>query len=137
MVKLSLEHAYQVADRICPSHRADVLLENDDVRAWAREKVEKSDLAWAYVKGRAQFIGGIQPGGIFGVGVMWLAGVEGWTRYVKHAIRVAREILASGVYRQYVCEVHEADPVARRFAEHLGFREVRVKDGLVLYEVTP
>lgn len=102
------------------------------MQAWAKARLEQPGVAFAGVHERAVFVGGVDD-----TGMLWLAGVEGWTRYVKHAIKVARAILASGLHRRYLCEVHEADQASRRFAERLGFSEVRARDGLVLYEVTP
>lgn len=106
------------------------------MNAWAKARLERDGIAFAGVRERAMFVGGVEtvrPG----LGLMWLAGAEGWTTYAKHAIRVARAILSSGTYREYLCEVHEADIVARRFAERLGFREIRTSEHLVLYGVTP
>lgn len=131
---LNLEHAYQVAEHMCVSHRADVLRDYSSVWQWARSRVDEG-VAWTCIPDRPVWACGVVSVGQ--AGMLWLAGVEGWTRYVKHAVRVIRAIVASGAYRHYACEVDEADPVARRFAEHLGFRALEAKAGFVLYGVTP
>jgi hypothetical protein len=131
---LTLEHAYQVAEHMCTPHRSDVLRDYTSVWQWARSRVDEG-VAWACIADRPVWACGVVSAGQ--AGMLWLAGVEGWTRYVKHAIRVGRAIFASGSYRHYACEVDESDPVARRFAERLGFRALEAKDGFVLYGVTP
>lgn len=136
VLPLTAEHAYQVADAMCAPHRSDVLRDHSTPRAWADDRLSRPGVAWAVVRGRAIIAGGVETHER-DIGVLWLAGVNGWTRYVKHAIRIARAILSSGAYRQYRCEVHEADHVSRRFAERLGFREIRTSEHLVLYGVTP
>jgi hypothetical protein len=132
---LTVPMAREIAAQLCPTHRADVLRENDDVLSWADGLVGRPGLAWAVGPDRPQFMGGVTSDG--DVGVLWLAGVHGWTRYVKHAMRICREILKSGLHARYICEVHEFDHVARRFAERLGFSALETRDGLVLYGVTP
>lgn len=131
---LTLEHAYQVAEHLCASHRADVLREHTSVWQWARSRIGEG-VAWAAIVEKPVIVGGVIEHR--GVGFLWLAGVEGWTRYVKHAIKIARAILASGTFRHYACEVHESDSVSRRFAERLGFRALDTREGLVFYGVTP
>jgi hypothetical protein len=133
---LTLEHACDVAAHLCAPHRADVLRDFSSPSDWAAERVRCPGSAWAALRGRAVFIGGVESARE-DTGVLWMAGVEGWTRYVKHAIKIARAILTSGAYKHYQCEVHEADQASRRFAEHLGFSEIQTRDGLVLYGVTP
>lgn len=131
---LTLEHAYEVAEHMCAAHRSDVLRDYGSVWQWARSRVEEG-ISWVGIAERPMWAGGVI--GVGQAGVIWIAGVEGWTRYVKHAIRVARAVLASGTYRHYACEVHESDSVSCRFAERLGFRALSTDKGLVLYGVTP
>lgn len=136
IVPLTLEHTYDIAGRVCAPHRADILQSYESVRAWAQTIVKKPGTAWALVAERPMLAGGVLTDEQ-DVGVLWMAGAEGWQRHAKHAIRICRAILTSGTYRSYECEVHEADQPSRRFAERLGFREIRTRDHLVLYGVTP
>lgn len=133
--ELSLPDAEFIAARLCATHRADVLREFPSVSDWARNRVAAQGSAWVYVGEHPIVAGGVETSG--DQGLLWLAGIDGWTRYIKHAIRYWRAILSSGAYRRYVCEVSELDPVSREFAERMGFRAVKVENGLVLYGVTP
>jgi hypothetical protein len=135
VLPLTLPLAEDVAGRLCATHRADVLREYSTPRDWAKSRIELPGLAWAFAQERPMLAGGLTERG--GTATLWLAGCEGWTRYVKHVLRVWRAILESGAYPRYECEVHEDDPIARRFAERLGFRQLDVQKGFVLYEVTP
>lgn len=134
---LSLTHslAAEVGASLCESHRADVLKEYPNVSAWARSRVDRPGLAWAFVCGKPVVAGGVESRGE--TGLFWLAGTEGWTRYVRHVIRIFRAILESGTYARYTCEVVESDAPSRRFAERLGFRFLGARDGLIHYGVQP
>jgi hypothetical protein len=135
VIPLTMPLAYDIAEHLCASHRDDVLREHPSVWSWASSAVEKPGTAWALVGDKPLYAGGVQSDG--DTGVLWLAGVEGWTRYVKHALKIARAILSSGAYKRYSCEVSAVDVKAQRFAERLGFVPLRVEDGLIKYEVTP
>lgn len=132
---LTLEHAYAVAEHLCASHRADVLRDYTSVWQWARSRLELPGLSWVVAFDRPILAGGVVERGR--TATLWVAGCEGWTRYVRHVMRLWRLGLKSGAYQRYECEVDEADPIARRFAERLGFRPLAVQNGVVLYGVTP
>lgn len=133
MTSLTFPLALDIAERACPAHRADILVTG--AQEWARSRVELPGLAWAFVNDRPQVAGGVLDAGAFGC--LWLAGCEGWTRYVRHVIRLWKDIVSSGLFPRYACEVYESDYTARRFAERIGFTARGVRGGIVTYGVTP
>lgn len=135
LAPLTLEHAYEVAEHLCAPHRSDVLRCYTSVWQWARSRIELPGMAWACIHQRTVWAAGILSDGP--VGILWIGGVDGWTRHVKHAIKLCRLVFASGVHRHYACKVYESDRVSCRFAERLGFREIDASDGLIFYGVTP
>lgn len=132
---LTLVDAEYIAARACASHRSDILREFPSMSDWARNRVNAKGSAYVLAAECPIIAGGVESFGA--MGLLWLAGIDGWTMYVRHAIRLWRIALTSGAYNRYECEVHEADPIARQFAERLGFRQLDAKDGIVLYGVTP
>lgn len=134
-VPLTLPLAYELAAHLCPVHRDAVLRVYPSVWAWARSRVELPGSAWAFLQDGPVGAGGVMTRG--DTGVLWLAGREGWQRYVKHALKVCRGILASGAYQRYVAEVTEGFEAGMRFVEHLGFSRLGSSSGCVLYGVKP
>lgn len=129
MVSLTLPIALDIARRACREHRADILLTSPE--EWARSRIERPGLAWAFVSDSPMVAGGVLDHDQFGL--MWLAGCEGWTRYVRHVVRMWKSIVSSGLYKRYLCEVHEFDHLGRRFAERIGFTEMGTRNGFVSY----
>ncbi len=135
MTSLTLPIALDIAHRVCPTHRADILSGHRTEEDWARSRVELPGVAWAFVQENPVVIGGVLGDGP--IGMIWIAGCDGWTRYVKHVLRMWKVLVSSGLYKRYICEVHEFDHIARRFVERVGFTELGASGGIVTYGVTP
>lgn len=128
---LTLDLARSLAPRLAARDRTEILRRYPDLERWARSRCELG-AAWALVHGKDVLAAG---GIIFegATGILWLAGREGWTRHVKHALRVFREIKASGVVRRLECKACSDNAAAQRFALRLGFRPLGAAAGFVAY----
>jgi len=135
---LTLDMARALAASLCTLDREEALRVYPDLEAWARARCELPGTAWGLViDGQVLAAGGVVSKDA-DTGTLWLAGREGWAMpYVIHAVRIWREVMASGMYKRFECECAVGRAVARRFAERMGFKEMSIKDGLVKYEVQP
>lgn len=127
--------ALALLPHLCARHRSEILRTHADLEQWALDRCTLPGLGWAlFVRDEVQVIGGVIDRG--GVGTLWLAGRTGWARHVKHAIRVFRCIKDAG-FAELRCRAYLDHHRALRFAEHLGFRRLEVRDNYVQYGMTP
>jgi RimJ/RimL family protein N-acetyltransferase len=134
-MELTVPMAISLLPHLAARDRAEVMRTHPDLEQWARERCALPGNAWALVKDdQVLAIGGVVHRG--GVGTIWLAGRAGWTRHVKHALRVWREILAVG-FNRLECKACADNQRARRFAERVGFQMLYVKNGFVHYGMAP
>lgn len=133
---LTLEMARALAANLGALDRADVLRMHPDLEAWAQSRVTLPGAAWGLViDGQV-----IAAGGVVSkdeqTGTLWLAGREGWAMpYVIHAVRIWREVMASGLYRRFECECAVGREAAIHFAERMGLKRLFEKDGFIHYGV--
>jgi hypothetical protein len=121
-----------LARRIDPEHRAELLRTYPNLTAWARSRLSLPGSAWAcIVGGEVVFILGLAT---YGAGAwVWLAGAKGWARYVKHAGHLWRSVMATGLYKKYICDVRADNLPARHFAEYAGFKVIEQRGDVVYY----
>lgn len=135
IAELTLPMALELAAHLDPRDCADALQAYPDLDRWALERCTLPGAAWALiVRGDVLAAGGVVSKDAE-TGVLWLAGREGWTRYIKHAVRIWREIRACGLYRRFECRCAIGRDTATRFAERMGFQRLYARDGFVHYEV--
>lgn len=131
---LTLEMARALAANLSTLDREDILRTHADLAAWAQSRCTLPGAAWGLViDGQV-----IAAGGVVSkdeeTGVLWLAGREGWAwPYVIHAVRIWREVMASGLYRRFECECAAGRAQAIEFAERMGFKRLREQNGLIYY----
>lgn len=130
-MELTLSMALSLLPNLSARDRSEIRRTHPDLERWALDRCTLPGLGWALViDHEVQAIGGVVDRA--GVGTLWLAGRAGWTRHVRHALRVFREIRASG-FQRLECKAYLDNRRAQRFAERLGFERLGVKDNLVHY----
>lgn len=134
-IELTLPLAYQLAEHLLPVHREDALRFYPSVWAWARSRVELPGAAWVVMADGPIVAGGVVRLG--DTGILWLGARSGWERHAKHAIKVCRGIISSGVYRRYIAQVREGMVAAERFAQRIGLSRIDARNGYVFYGVAP
>lgn len=91
--------------------------------SWAHSRVASPGVSWTLlVDGSPVWIGGVLEGAVRGIGALWLVGVRGCERRVKHVLRVWRVIVTDGGYRRLECKVYAANEKANTFALRAGFK---------------
>jgi len=128
--------ARELAANLSTQDRADVRRMYPDLEAWATSRCTLPGAAWGLVvEGQVIAAGGVVSKDAE-TGVLWLAGREGWAMpYVIHAVRIWREVMASGLYRRFECECAAGRALAIEFAERMGFKRLREENGLIYYGV--
>lgn len=135
LTALSLDMARELAANLGTLDRDDVLRLYPDLDAWAQSRVDLPGAAWGLVvDGQV-----IAAGGVVSkdeeTGTLWLAGREGWAwPNVIHAVRIWREVMASGLYQRFECECAAGRAQAVEFAERMGFKRMREENGLIYFE---
>lgn len=132
---LTLDLARALVPNLGARDRMEIQRAYPDLDHWARSRCDLPGAAWALVGEEVLAAGGIIFEGA--TGVLWLAGREGWTRHVKHALRAFREIRASGVVKRLECKACADNTAAQRFAQRLGFRQLGAATGFVAYGMVP
>jgi hypothetical protein len=129
---LTLDLARALVPHLAARDRAEIQRAYPDLGRWARSRCELPGAAWALVRGEDVLAAG---GIIFegATGILWIAGREGWTRHVKHALRVFREIKACGCFQRLECKACTDNTSAQRFARRLGFRPLGAAAGFVSF----
>jgi len=135
---LTLPMARELAANLSALDRVDVLRTHKDLEAWAQSRCTLPGAAWGLiVDGQVIAAGGVVSRDAE-TGVLWLAGREGWAMpYVIHAVRIWREVMASGLYRRFECECAVGREAAIQFAEWMGLKRLYVKGDFVYYGVEP
>jgi RimJ/RimL family protein N-acetyltransferase len=129
---LTLDLARALVPHLAARDRTEIQRAYPNLERWARSRCELPGAAWALVRDdQVLAAGGIIFEGA--TGILWIAGREGWTRHVKHALRAFREIKASGVVRRLECKACTDNASAQRFARRLGFRPLGAAAGFVAY----
>jgi hypothetical protein len=130
--ELTVERARALVPHLGERDRAEIARRYPDLNLWARSRCELPGAAWALLDGKEVLAaGGVMFEGT--TGVLWVAGREGWTRHVKHALRVFREVRDSGVVKRLECRVCADNPRAQDFARRLGFMALGADGGFVSY----
>lgn len=129
---LTVDLARALIPHLGERDRAEIMRRYPDLERWARSRFELSAIGLALLRNDDVLaIGGMIFEGE--TGVLWMAGREGWTRHVKHAIRVFREIRGSGIVKRLECRVCADNPRAQDFARRLGFTPLGTDGGFVSY----
>ncbi len=134
---LTLDMARELAANLGAADREEALRVYPDLDAWAQSRCALPGAAWALVvDGQVIAAGGVVSKDLE-TGVLWLAGREGWAwPHAIHAVRIWKDVMASGLYRRFECECAVGRNAAIEFAERLGLKRVFEKDGFVHYGVT-
>ena len=134
-MELTLPMALSILPHLSARDSSEIRRTQPDLEKWAMGRCMLPGMAVAIIAGgEVQAIGGVVD--CNGVGTLWLAGREGWTRYVKHVLRVFREIQLAG-FKRMECKAYLDNARAQRFVERLGFARIGVKGNLVHYGMTP
>ncbi len=133
---LTLPMARELAANLSVLDRVDILRMHQDLDAWAKSRCTAPGAAWGLViDGQVIAAGGVVSKDA-DTGTLWLAGREGWAMpYVIHAVRIWRDVMASGLYRRFECECAVSRAPAMQFAERMGLKRLFEKDGFVHYGV--
>ncbi len=135
---LTLEMARALAANLGAEDREEALRVYPDLEAWARSRCTLPGAAWGLVIEGEVIAGGGVVSKDEDTGTLWLAGREGWAMpYAIHAVRIWKDVMASGLYRRFECQCAQGREVAMRFAERMGLKQAFVKDGFIHYEVQP
>lgn len=126
--------ALEVAGNLRARDLEETLRLYPNVDAWALDRCTCPGIAWGVVV-RGEVIAAFGVASRQHVGTLWVAGRDGWPRYVKHGLRVVREIIRARVYRVLALQCFLDNPVAQAFAERLGFAKLGVRDELVYYRM--
>lgn len=88
---------------------------------WARSRLMGPGVAWTLlVSGVPVWCGGVLDGAVRGIGALWIVGSDEAGRYVKHVLRVWRQVKAAG-YRRLECKCYADNEPANRLAVRAGF----------------
>jgi len=133
---LTLDMALELSASLCAQDLEEALHAYPSLERWAKSRCELPGTAWGLViDGQVIAAGGVvsKDGE---TGTLWLAGREGWAMpYVIHAVRIWREVMASGLYKRFECECAVGREAAIQFAERMGFRRLREENGFFYYGV--
>lgn len=130
--ELTLDLARTLVPQLAHRDREEILRRHPDLERWARSRCELPGSAWALLRGQDVLAAcGIVFEGE--TGVLWIAGREGWTRHIRHALRIFRAVRESGVVKRLECRACADNAVAQRFALRLGFRALGQAGGFVSY----
>lgn len=136
-VPLTIDLARNLAANLCDADRTEALTVYADLDAWAQSRCDLPGAAWALVADGQVIVAGGVVSKSEDTGVLWLAGREGWAwPYVIHAVRIWKDVMASGLYRRFECECAVGRAQAIEFAERMGLRRLYEKGGFVHYGVT-
>jgi len=134
--ELALHMLLELLPKLDARHREEIIRSHGDLERWAVDRCSQSGMAWGlYVRNELVGVGGVISHG--DTGHLWLAGAEGFRDYIRHAIRVTRDLFTAGIYQRFECTCFADNEPAQRFAEYLGFRRGDVRDGLIHYGRTP
>lgn len=134
---LTLDMARELAANLGAADREEALRVYADLEAWSQSRCALPGAAWGLVvDGQVLAAGGVVSKDEE-TGTLWLAGREGWAMpYVIHAVRIWRDVMASGLYRKFECQCAVGRDAAIQFAERMGLKRLFEKDGFVHYGVT-
>lgn len=130
--ELTMPMALELASNLRARDLEETLRLYPSVEQWALDRCTCAGIAWGVSVG-GELMGAFGVASRYDVGTLWVAGREGWPRYVKHGLRVLREIIRARVYRALEMQAFTDNAIAQAFAERLGFAKLGERGGLVYY----
>jgi hypothetical protein len=109
--ELTLPMALELAANLDARDRRDPA-RYPDLERWAIDRCTLPGVAWALLKdGQVMLACGVVSSGA--TAMLWLAGREGWRRYIKHPLRIWRAVLEAGAFERFECQCAEDNATPR------------------------